>query len=79
MGKKQSFKDWFADNGDELLKGWLRAKEDGNDETFAEYVIGEYDYYSSVPHEGIEQDSYEIPYHGLCDKPAVLELLILGN
>lgn len=76
MGAKQSFKKWFASNGDELLKGWLRAKEDGNDEMFADYVIGEYDYYRSVPHEGIEQDSYEIPYHGLCDKPSTIECLI---
>ncbi len=76
MEKKQSFRDWFESNGDELLKGWLRAKEDGNEETFSGYTIGEYDYYVSVPHEDIEDDSYEIPYHGLCDKPSTIENLI---
>jgi hypothetical protein len=79
MADKHDFKTWFSENGNELLKGWLRAKEDDNDEPFGDWVLGEYDYYCGVPHEGIVADSYEIPYHGLCDQPSKIELLIIGS
>lgn len=69
MGKKLYFKDWFASVGNELLKGWLRAKAEGNGESFADFVIGEYDCYRM-------EDSYEIPYHGVCDSPSKIEAQI---
>jgi len=72
--RKQRFQTWFGENGNELLRGWLRAREDGNTELFSDWILGEYDYYRDVPHEEIEDDSYEIPYHGLCDSPAKIEL-----
>ena len=39
--KKVSFKKWFQDNGTELLKGWLRAREDGNEEEFGDLYSSE--------------------------------------
>lgn len=73
--RKQYFKEWFVGNGNELLKGWLRAREDGNTEEFRDWVVAEYYYYRAMPHEGLEDDTvYEIPYHGLCDSPAKIEL-----
>lgn len=73
MPRQRTFKEWFDSNGDELLKGWLRAKENGNQETFTGWVLGEYDFYC----EHIKRDDiYEIPYHGICDEPSKNELII---
>jgi hypothetical protein len=69
---KQDFKAWFGENGNELLKGWLRAREDGNEEPFADWVLGEYDYY--LDDSGKFKDGYEIPYHGICDSPSKVEV-----
>ena len=75
--KKVSFKKWFSDNGTELLKGWLRAREDGNEEEFGDWVIGEYDCYRETPHEGIVDDVYEIPYvDGILDHASKAEAVI---
>ena len=73
MSTKLSFQKWFGECGNELLGSWLRAKEDGNEEPFADWVLGEYDCYLE------EGESYEIAYRGLCDKPAVYEILIFQN
>ena len=70
--KKVSFKKWFQDNGTDLLKGWLRAREDGNEEEFEDWVTAEYDTYKE------DGDEYDIPYHGLCDGPAKSEKVIYG-
>jgi hypothetical protein len=40
-----TFLRFFDIYGDNLLKGWLRAKEDGSKEAFSEWVLGEYDSY----------------------------------
>lgn len=71
--KKLSFRKWFEEFGNELLKGWLRAKQDGNPETFTNWVLGEYDCY-------LESDGdYEVPYLGLLDQPALTEIFISTN
>lgn len=64
------FKEWFETHGDSLLKGWLRAREDGNEEGFSDWVVGEFEFYQERP------DDYEVPYHGLFDKPSTFENLI---
>ena len=61
--KTANFKNWFDAKGTDLLKGWLRAKDDGNDEPFQDWVLGEYDIYREKP------SDYEIPYHGIMDGP----------
>ncbi len=70
---KQSFQEWFQANGNELLKGWLRARQDNNDEPFAHWVLGEYDYYLNALQEGADV-FYEIPYHGICDSKSKIEV-----
>ena len=67
------FKTWFEQNGNELLKGWLRAREDGNDESFADWVVGEYDFYGDYLKSG---EDYEIPYHGILDNPSEVERVL---
>lgn len=71
--KKLSFRNWFENFGNELLKGWLRAKEDSNPETFCDWIIGEYEYYLDY------DDDYEVPYFGLFDHPSLTEVLISKN
>ena len=67
---KQELKEWLEAEGDELLRGWLRAREDGNEEDFTDWLLGEYEYYR------YETDEYEVPYHGIADSPSKVELLI---
>ena len=76
--RKVNFRKWFEDNGTDLLKGWLRARADGNDEPFQDWVLGEYDCYRETPHAGIVYDEYEIPYHGILDGPVKAEIAVFG-
>lgn len=70
--KVLSFQEWFEVNGGTLLRGWLRAKEDDNDEPFADWVSGEYSCYLDMG------EVWEVPYHGIFDNPSVIELLIFS-
>jgi hypothetical protein len=73
-GDRQDFHRWFEDRGNDLLKGWLRAMQDGSEESFADWVLGEYECYLD------DVDSYEIPYvSGLCDSPGLAEIMIFGD
>ena len=72
--KKLGFKTWFDQNGNELLRGWLRAREDECSETFSDWVLGEYDCYLDSPHPCIVEDEYEIPYHGVVDNSSKFEI-----
>lgn len=65
------FKDWFKEYGNKLLEGWLRAKEDANNETFTNWVLGEFEIYEIY----CEGGKYEVPYHGLLDMPSKAEKL----
>ena len=38
-----SFKEFWREYGGMLLNGWLRAINDGNKESFKDWVLGEYD------------------------------------
>jgi len=68
--ERLTFQKWFEESGNELLGSWLRAKEDGNKEPFADWVSGEYSCYLD------DGDSYEIPYRGLFDNVSTIECLI---
>ena len=70
--KTANFKNWFDAKGTDLLKGWLRAKDDGNDEPFQDWVLGEYAIYREKP------SDYEIPYHGIMDGPVKAEIAVFG-
>jgi len=59
VGKRFGFKEWFREHGERLWRGWLRAREDGNEEEFTGWVLGEYDCY--VRDRG-KKDGYEVPY-----------------
>ena len=66
--KAASFQDWFKAFGNMLLRGWLRAKEDGNEESFADWVLGEYDHYCCP------REVYEVPY---CNNaPSIVEKVL---
>jgi hypothetical protein len=68
------FKKWFEWYGVSLLEGWLRAREDGNEEEFHDWILGEYGYYREMPHEELEDDDdYAVPYHGLLDRRSKAE------
>jgi len=69
---KLGFKEWFEQNGNDLLRGWIRAREDGNEEMFSDWVLGDYDIYLD-PGDVDEDYVYEVPYHGLCDSKTVIE------
>ena len=60
--KLKNFKEWFGHYGDSLFRGYTNAKEDGSDETFTQWVFGEYSVYQK---EG--DDKYEVAYTGLFD------------
>lgn len=63
-----TFKKFFEHYGDALFIGYQGAKADGNEESFTDWVLGEYGYYlwlkSDEPvEEGFEkEDEYEVPY-----------------
>ena len=56
-----SFKAFFERYGDSLYGAYGKAKADGNDEAFADWVFGEYDIFLE------DSEEYEVPYQGLCD------------
>lgn len=68
--KIKDFKHWFMQYGNQLLNGYLRAKEDDNHETFKDWMLGEYGLYRDDP------DKYEVPYHGLYDSPSRAEAVL---
>src|SRR4030042_238420 len=45
MGNRFGFKQWYEQEGERLWRGWLRAREDGNEEPLTDWVLGEYDCY----------------------------------
>jgi len=72
---RMTFLRFFETYGDDLLRGWLRAREDGSDENFKDWVIGEFDYYNDPPYldengditddeENGTPEVYEVPYLG---------------
>lgn len=67
----EGFLTFVASTGTELLKGWLRARADGNEEQFEDWLIGEYEHVLEYPRE-----EYEIPYHGICDSECRAEDII---
>ncbi|XUX01221.1 MAG: hypothetical protein TUN42_04325 [Dehalogenimonas sp.] len=73
MPTKLKFKPWFHIYGNQLLDGWLRARQDGNSEDFSSWVKGEYDCYLEY------SKDYEVPYHGICDSPSRIEEILYGN
>lgn len=80
---KMSFQKFWECYGNDLLRGWLRAREDGSDEdSFADWVIAEYDMYMNWEDNAGELEDagdYEVPYHGLMDAPTEDEIKILGD
>ncbi len=65
----KAFKTWWEQNGDEVFDGYLRFMAAGGcNETFREFVLGEYENYRENPAE------YEVPYHGILDQPCEMEL-----
>lgn len=64
------FTEWFYTFGDDLLAGWLRAKEHGCDETFVDWVRGERGRFYNT-------EDYTVPYTG--QPPSVIETLIYGE
>jgi hypothetical protein len=80
--EKMTFQQFFESFGSQLLAGWLRARNDGNEEEFEHWVLGEYSVYMDVDKDMAElddsgdDDDYEVPYHGIADSPAPAEALI---
>jgi hypothetical protein len=74
--EKMTFQQFFESFGSQLLAGWLRARNDGNEEEFEHWVLGEYSVYMDVDKDMAElddsgdDDDYEVPYHGIADSPA---------
>jgi hypothetical protein len=68
---RMTFKKWFQYWGDDLLKCWLRAKEDGNKESFQDWVVGEYEYFKR---DSSRFGGYEVPYSH--NDPSVAELFM---
>lgn len=71
--KRQEFKEWFEYHGESFLRGWLRAKQDGNQETFTNWIVGEYEYFID---DLSNEEDYRVPYFGICDSPSNIERLI---
>jgi rubrerythrin len=43
MKNRIRFREWFEQYGESLFEGWLRAREDGNEELLAFWILGEWD------------------------------------
>jgi hypothetical protein len=56
-----TFKKFFEHYGDTLFVAYQRARADGSDEGFAQWVLGEYDV---CRRDGVD---YEVAYGGLFD------------
>lgn len=67
---RKTLKAFIADHSDHVLRSWLRAKADGNTETFGNYLLGEFDCWKR------DGDGYEYPYQAMCDTPVEVERLI---
>ena len=48
MKNRIRFREWFEQYGESLFEGWLRAREDDNDEELKDWILGEYDAYSDA-------------------------------
>lgn len=73
-GNRRSYnplESFILDHSEHLLRSWLRAKEDGNDETLGNYLLGEYDCYRKNGGDG-----YEYPYQAMCDRASKAETLV---
>lgn len=71
---RETFKTWFEKEGDLLLRCWFRAREDGNEEPFTQWALGEYDTYLRDKR---KVDGYEVPYGN--NRKALFEELIFGE
>ena len=67
MKNKIRFREWFEQYGESLLEGWLRAREDGNDELFAFWIMGEWDTFVEGTWECPECSSILEDGETLCD------------
>jgi hypothetical protein len=61
-----TFQEFFDGYGESLLEGWLRAREDGNDEEFTYWTLGEYDTYTDAELECPECSSL-MEEDGICE------------
>jgi hypothetical protein len=68
--KERGFLLFWNTYGNQLLRGWLRARKDGNQEDFQNWVVGEYEFWQRDKNKA---DPYEVPYFGICDEPSPVE------